>query len=227
MPRSTPVVFISSTCEDLASHRGAAKEAAIQAGFHPQMMEYFPAQGNMPPYPACMEKVDACDVMAVVVAHRYGWVPEDQPKPCGKSITWLECEHARNQGKEVLAFVVDENHPWPPAFVDKTRDAAKLRKFKKWLDAIGIRSTFTTPESLQTAVLAALHDWQKRHGNALPSTAASGADPGKYLRWLREETAWIDIRGLQVGSGKAHRFPIEDLYIPLTTVESSAGREPG
>ena len=34
---------------------------------------------------------------------------------------------------------------------------------------------------------------------------------------LREETVYIDIRGLVVGSGKAHRFPIEDLFIPLTT----------
>ena len=42
-------------------------------------------------------------------------------------------------------------------------------------------------------------------------------DPARYLEILREETAWIDIRGLQVGSGKAHRFPIRDLYVPLTT----------
>ena len=38
-----------------------------------------------------------------------------------------------------------------------------------------------------------------------------------YLDHLREETGWIDIRGLQVGAGRAHRFPIEELYIPLTT----------
>jgi len=32
-----------------------------------------------------------------------------------------------------------------------------------------------------------------------------------------ERTAYIDVRGLHVGTGKAHRFPIEELYIPLTT----------
>ena len=41
-------------------------------------------------------------------------------------------------------------------------------------------------------------------------------DPTVYLNWLHENTSHIDIRGLAVGSGKAHRFPIEDLYIPLT-----------
>ena len=47
------------------------------------------------------------------------------------------------------------------------------------------------------------------------------ADARRYLTTLRERTAYIDIRGLQVGSGRAPRFPIEELYIPLTT--SSAG----
>jgi len=43
-------------------------------------------------------------------------------------------------------------------------------------------------------------------------------DPKAYLKWLREDTRWIDIRGLQVGDARAHRFPIEDLYIPVTGV---------
>ena len=43
------------------------------------------------------------------------------------------------------------------------------------------------------------------------------ADPTQYLLWLQNRTAYIDIRGLEVGSGRANRFPIDDLYIPLTT----------
>ncbi|MEO8166388.1 MAG: hypothetical protein ABI619_13435, partial [Betaproteobacteria bacterium] len=42
-------------------------------------------------------------------------------------------------------------------------------------------------------------------------------DPRKYLRDLQANTSYIDIRGLQVGSGKATRFPIDELYITLTT----------
>jgi cellulose biosynthesis protein BcsQ len=49
-------------------------------------------------------------------------------------------------------------------------------------------------------------------------------DPAKYLETLRRETAFIDIRGLQVGTGKAYRFPIEDLYIPLTTAAEPGKR---
>src|SRR5262249_45872682 len=36
-----------------------------------------------------------------------------------------------------------------------------------------------------------------------------------YFKFLHDQMGWIDIRGLQVGSGKAHRFPIDELYIPL------------
>lgn len=79
MPKQTPVVFISSTKEDLGLYRNAAKDAALRAGFLPRMMEYFLAGGKYPPYKECMAKVDECDVLVAIVAHRYGWVPPDQP----------------------------------------------------------------------------------------------------------------------------------------------------
>jgi formylglycine-generating enzyme required for sulfatase activity len=71
------------------------------------------------------------------------------------------------------------------------------------------------------AVEAALNGWLARHPTVTATPVAPRRDPAKYLQWLREQTATIDIRGLQVVSGKVHRFPIEDLYIPLTTVESA------
>jgi len=62
---------------------------------------------------------------------------------------------------------------------------------------------------------------------AVEPPAATRRSPAKYLRWLQDETAWIDIRGLQVGTGKAYRFPIDDLYIPLTTAGAGEARGPG
>jgi len=74
-----PDVFISSTIEDLQPFREAAEKAAIRAGFHPVMMEYFLPGGGRVPYKRCMDEVDPCDVLVVIVAPRYGWIPEDQP----------------------------------------------------------------------------------------------------------------------------------------------------
>jgi formylglycine-generating enzyme required for sulfatase activity len=182
-----------------------------------------------------MEKVGTCDVLIVVVAHRYGWVPSDQPgSDRTKSITWLECLQARGAKPphEVLAFLVDDGAPWPSQYRESyrleegvpaeeiTRNLAKLREFKAWLSGLGFRSKFTDHKDLQTQVLAALEDWKTRHSAGRGKSrqlSRSTNSPLIYLKWLCGQTSWIDIRGLQVGSGKAHRFPINDLYMPLTT----------
>ena len=73
----TPVVFFSSTCEDLKPYREAARDAAISAGFRPEMQEYWAAQDNRP-LKVCLEKVRAADVLVAVVAHRVGWPSRDR-----------------------------------------------------------------------------------------------------------------------------------------------------
>ena len=247
MAKTPKVVFISSTSEDLKQHRQAARDAAISAGFLPVMMEYFVASGKKPPLPACLAKVDDAHLVVAIVAHRYGWAPPDQEVGEHKSITWLECEYAIDQGKEVIPFPVDENAGWPPelresyrtsaaieddSFTPKLgqevkRSVAKLREFKKWLNSLGLRGTFTTPDDLRGKVDAALREWKPTRKTKKRATVkrARRDDPRTYLTSLRESSAYIDIRGLQVGSGKAHRFPIEDLYIPLTTA-ATAKRKP-
>ena len=151
---ATPKVFISSTAEDLKSHRQAARDAAETAGFQIRMMESFAAGGN-PPLQECLREVAGCDLVVAIVAHRYGWVPDEQPGEEHKSITWLECEHAeRSEPKtEVLAFLVDPTLDWPEAlkehsrltgamaagaatpklFHEVSRNVERLAKFKEWL----------------------------------------------------------------------------------------------
>lgn len=230
-----PTVFVSSTVEDLGPWRDAARDAALFAGFYPIMQEYFVAASDHPPLEACLREVSSGNVLVVLVAHRYGWKPSDQPENNGKSITWLECERAVAEGKEVLAFIIDANAEWPESKKETWRvieavnrsegtpellrtvqaDLASLRDFKAWLNGRGIRSTFTTPEDLRGRIESALFEWRERH--RFPASAPPIEGPTRYLEFLRDQTAWIDIRGLQVGSAKAHRFPIGDLYIPLTT----------
>jgi hypothetical protein len=50
------------------------------------------------------------------------------------------------------------------------------------------------------------------------------ADPRPYLEYLRNDTAFIEIRGLRLNVAEAPRFPIDDLYIPLID-EMGSGRE--
>jgi formylglycine-generating enzyme required for sulfatase activity len=232
-----PVVFISSTSDDLKEYREQAAKAAVATGFSPRMMEYFPASGHAPTLPACLEKVAEAEVVVVIVAHRYGWVPDGPDNPDAKSITWLECDHARKLGKEVLAFLVDPDYSWPPELcenyrlvTDRTRpldeylrivqevkrNEERLGQFKRELSRF-LRAEFTDARSLRPLVSEALGEWRRRH----PSFAAAPpGDPETYLEKLEDATRQIRITGLKTKRAEPYVFGIHEIYIPLKTLAS-------
>ena len=233
-----PIVFISSTSDDLKEHRAQAAAAAEMSGFAVSRMEYFSASGHKPTLEACLEKVGEAEVVVVLVAHRYGWVPDGPANPDAKSITWLECDHARRvTGKEVLAFLVDPAYPWPAelresnrvveamgrptaeilAVVEEVkRNTEKLDQFKKELSRY-FRGTFTDAQSVRPLVVQALADWQRRH----PSQAVlPEGDPEAYLKALEDDTRQIRITGLATKRAEPYFFGIDEIYIPLTTLAS-------
>ena len=232
-----PVVFISSTSDDLKEYREQAAKAAAATGFSPRMMEYFPASGHAPALPACLEKVAEAEVVVVIVAHRYGWVPDDLANPDAKSITWLECDHARQLGKEVLAFLVDADCDWPPKLFESyrlvterkrpgipeevERNEEKLAQFKRELSGY-FRATFTDAKSLRPLVSEALAEWRRRH----PTFAAAlPGDPETYLEKLEENNRQIRIQGLKTKRTEPYIFGIQEIYIPLKTLAGQEGLE--
>jgi VWFA-related protein len=227
-----PIVFISSTSEDLKLHREQAARAANAMGFFPLMMEYFPADGSKLSLAACLEHVDRAKVVVALVAHRYGWVPDDPSNIAAKSITWLECEHAWKAGKEVLAFLVDPKYDWPaqlyenyrlvterkkPNIADEVeRNEARLQDFKKELSRF-VRSNFTDAASVQPLVAVALSEWKERHPSV---TTAPPGDPELYLRFHEDENRQIRIRGLRSKRTEPYFFGIDEIWIPLTTMSA-------
>jgi len=234
-----PVVFISSTSDDLKDHREQAAKAALASGFSPRMMEYFPASGHAPSLPACLEKVAEAEVVVVLVAHRYGWVPDDPSNPDAKSITWLECDHAWNvTGKEVLGFLVDPGCTWPaewkedyrlvternkPGILEEvTRNEKKLAQFKRELSRCA-RATFTDAASVRPLVSEALAQWRRRHQ---PTVApVTYHDPETYLKALDDDTRQIRIKGLKTKRAEPYFFGIDEIYVPLTTLASRDMRD--
>lgn len=235
-------VFISSTIEDLQLYRDKAEEAVIRAGCTPTLLKYFGPSGR-PPLRECLDQVAQADLLVVIIAYRYGWVPDDRPTKKRKSITWLECEEANREDQdkrkiEILAFLVDQKYPWPEEFKEKYRimkaydegeltrklqeavksDEAQLAAFKTWLSKNFTWEPFTTPDDLSGKITAAL--LKRQVGPPLPPPP----DPARYLQLLRDDTSHIEIRGLKVGSGDVLRIPIEKIYIPLTA--TMAGEEP-
>ena len=236
-----PVVFISSTYSDLKDHRDQAARAATVSGFSLRRMEDFVASGHAHSLPVCREIVEQAEVLVVIVAHRYGWVPDDPSNPDSRSITRLECEHFRNlpahetkkdSKKEILAFIVDpEYKAWPldqfenyrliternkPGIGEEVqRNEKKLAEFKKLLQR-SVCATFTDAASLRPLVSEALAAWRLRHHPA--TTSQDRQDPEAYLTFLEDDTRQIRIKGLKTKRAEPYFFGIGEIYIPLTTL---------
>ena len=250
--RTAPTVFISSTNIDLETHRKEAAMAAHAAGIHADMQENWTAEDH-PPLDSCLERVRKADALAVIIAHRYGWVPEDpQRNPEGKSITWLECEEAVSNGKDLLAFMVDDDADWPGHLKDDAdlkqaieerdyKQAAELMKevewrikqlkaFKQWLGSRGQRRTFKTMEELKLEVERALKQWRSKPDSPDPAKPFTPLTiPAGYQAWLEKECADLTFSSsLKIQQGQALR--LTHLYVPAIISgqqrEPESGREP-
>ena len=64
-----------------------------------------------------------------------------------------ECDYAKTLNKKCLCYVVDEDHPWPPALMDVEEKREALARFKQKVATL-VRSKFTTPDNLAKQVAA-------------------------------------------------------------------------
>jgi formylglycine-generating enzyme required for sulfatase activity len=231
-----PKVFISSTLEDLEPFRAKALEAISKLGWLPIDCGYWAASGN-PPLGTCLKKVDDADVVVAIVAHRHGWTPPDQPAGEHKSITRLECERAKASGKsiEVIPFLVDEKvsgvglvketdriNEAPADKIEEVlaevgRNVLALKDFKAWLDGIGTRKTFSSPDQLCTEVLHALKEWGDGRG-LKGSTAPNAVVRERYLAWLRRTCETVELLGLD--AKQTQNVRLGQVYVPAVATET-------
>lgn len=96
-------------------------------------------------------------------------------------------------------------------------------KFRKEIEKLGIVATYAGVRDAEEGFYEKVGQRLRKtvHLLAPPRPGAKPppppADPTLYLRDLLDKTGSIDIRGLQAGTGRANRFPIEQLFISLTT----------
>lgn len=98
--------FISSTYSDLKNIRQVAINTieSLINGVTGQIaaMEYFAASPE-DSKSICLEELCRSDIVIGIYANRFGWTSDD-----GRSMTEIEFDEAKRQGKPILAFV--ENH---------------------------------------------------------------------------------------------------------------------
>ena len=109
-------IYISSTFEDLQDHRQRVYQQLRRMGHDVIAMEDYVAQDQRP-LTNCLRDISGCDLYVGLFAWRYGYIPEDHGPP-RLSITEHEYRHAISEGKECLAFLLDEKFEWSPVNQD-------------------------------------------------------------------------------------------------------------
>ena len=117
-------IYVSSTFEDLKECREKVRLVLRQMNHEDVAMEYYVAEDRRP-VDKCLEDVATCDLYVGIFAWRYGHIPSGYDK----SITELEYRKAVETKKECLIFLLKEDAPWPPKFVDKDDNAKKIAVF--------------------------------------------------------------------------------------------------
>ncbi|MBI5951253.1 MAG: DUF4062 domain-containing protein, partial [Chloroflexi bacterium] len=152
-------VFISSTYKDLIEYRAAAIRAVEGTNYQASKMEVFGARPDEP-LDACLKEVEESDFFVGIYAHRYGYIPANSEI----SITEMEYVHARELGKTIYIFVIDEeNQPWLPKFIEGEPGASKLKAFKQRIQTDHVCAFFTTAQDLGMKVANALSHFAANH----------------------------------------------------------------
>lgn len=144
--------FLASTYRDLAEHRKHVIEALRKSKFHVDPMEDWSADSGEPKE-FCPERVAGCDLLVLLVGRRRGFIPEGE----AQSITQWEYRLAREQGIEVLAFLLDDKSLWLREFDELDRDL-ELARWREQLTKSHVCKTFDhRPESVP--ISEALNRW--------------------------------------------------------------------
>jgi len=145
-------VFVSSTYIDLAEHRTAVQSAIRQLGAVDISMENFGAREERPKTECLRIIYEESNSFVGIYAHRYGFVPAGE----NKSITESEYDAAGQSNLPRFIYLVNEDAPWTPKFIDTGGAAEQLNQFKNRLRASHICKPFSTKDELATSVAADL-----------------------------------------------------------------------
>lgn len=202
-------VYVSSTYQDLIEHRAAVDRTLRRMGHDVIGMEQYVAEGSKP-VERCRADVRNADVYVVIVAWRYGYVPEGDTPPLRRSITEVEHDEAVDAGKVVLAFLLDPEAPWPLNRVDAIGSTpgagSDISRFRARLGSAYLAGIFRTPDDLASQVAAAVAaQGLTRHmvDRVLAQTSVASGDMGAFGQGtsVSNSTALMSIKQMIAGAG--------------------------
>lgn len=146
-------VFISSTYEDLKSHRRMVWDLLDEFEVNVRGMEQFGARTEAP-LQTCIAEVEQSDIYIGIIAFRLGSIDESS----GKSFTQIEYERAYELKKETLFYIMSDDAKIEARFVDTDANREKLDAFKNLLHERHTVASFVSEEDLINQLT---HDFRK------------------------------------------------------------------
>ena len=205
-------IFVSSTYLDLKKYRAEAKKAIEESGNEFVGMETFQSHTHEPSE-FCPERVEECKAFVLLVAYRYGNIPEGEKS----SITQLEYEHALKNKIPVRVYLTDDEFSCSPKVTDENRE--RINEFRSLLSKKHTCSYFSTPEGLYDKLTLDLKQFPVppyiAHPYPLQANFTGRVDERKLLTdWLTEDPhsmlSFIAIGGMGK-SALAWYWLIEDI----------------
>src|SRR5205809_2675791 len=148
-------VFVSSTLDELAPERAAAREAVTQLRLTPVLFEL--GARPYPPRELYRAYLAQSDIFIGLYWQRYGWVAP------GMQVSGLEDEYQLSTGKPKLIYIktpAPEREPRLQALLDRIR-AEEIASYQK----------FSTPEELRERIANDLAQLLTERFTSLPQTA--------------------------------------------------------
>ena len=152
-------IFISSTYEDLKVERTKVRDAILSMFHFPVGMELFGA-ANEEQWEIIRETIDTSDFYVLIIGQRYGTVIETGPD-AGISYTEKEFKYALEKGVPTLAFIIDDNVPVKPEYVEKEH-VKEFADFKASVKKGRTVVWWQNPDDLAQKVTSAIHNQIQR-----------------------------------------------------------------
>jgi len=187
-------VYVSSTYADLQECREQVRLVLRRMGHEDVAMEYYVSEDQRP-VDKCLDDIAACDLYVGIFAWRYGWMPPAK-NPEGYSITEMEYRQAVKSNKPCLIFLLSEDAPWPPKFIDK--DRTRIEQLRHDLSAQHASGPhFQSRDDLGRLVAEAIHHLgEQARGDVSPHGLSPTFDLPAYYDALTKRYQRLDLDAL-------------------------------
>jgi hypothetical protein len=185
-------------------------------GFNAVAMEDYVARDDRP-IDRCLAEVGRCDIFVLVLAYRYGFIPQ-HGNPQGLSITELEYRHARQLGKPCFIFLLAPDVAWPISQMDTDTGLEAIKRFRNQLPRELLVTFFSSVDDLSVQIAAAIQNWssesfaKERVKQERETTAKKPPKPPPriFLSYSHTDARWLSR--LQIHLRVIERRGIVDLW---------------